>query len=68
MDGKLIAVRLEQKQLSKLAEMSESTGWNQSELIRQLINSAKVLRRPSPAAVKSSVGDTAKKGVAVDAE
>lgn len=68
MDGKLIAVRLEQKQLSKLAEMSESTGWNQSELIRQLINSAKVLRPAAPAAIKSSVGATAKKGEALAAD
>lgn len=61
MDGKLIAVRLEQKHLNKLAQMTESTGWNQSELIRQLIDSAKV----SPAFIKATVGDTAKKGEAL---
>jgi len=55
MDQKLIAVRLEPKQLQKLDAIVEMTGWNQSEVIRRLIDSASV----TPPSVTSDI--TAKK-------
>lgn len=40
MDKKLIAIRLEAEQIQKLDKLVEMTGWNQSEIIRQLIDNA----------------------------
>ncbi len=42
MEQKTIAVRLESEQLQKLDMIVQATGWNQSEIIRQLIDSALV--------------------------
>lgn len=42
MEPKLIAVRLEPKQLLKLDAIVKITRWNQSEVIRQLIDNASV--------------------------
>jgi hypothetical protein len=42
MEPKMIAVRLNPQQLQKLDAIVEMTGWNQSEVIRQLIDSASV--------------------------
>lgn len=63
MEGKLIAVRLEHKHLVILEEIGEKTGWNQSEVIRQLIENAKV----SPAVVNAKVGGLGKKVIALRA-
>jgi predicted DNA-binding protein len=41
-ERKLIAVRLEPKHIQRLVEMGEETGWTQSEVIRKLIEQAKV--------------------------
>jgi hypothetical protein len=61
MEGKLIAVRLEQKHMQILESIGNATGWNQSEVIRQLIENAKV----APAAVNVLVGGLAKKADAL---
>lgn len=42
MEQKMIAVRLEPEQLQKLEAIVQMTGWNQSEVIRRLIDSASV--------------------------
>lgn len=42
MEEKTIAVRLRTEQLQKLDAIVEMTGWNQSEVIRRLIDSASV--------------------------
>lgn len=42
MEQKTIAVRLEPEQLQKLDAIVEMTGWNQSEVIRRLIDVASV--------------------------
>lgn len=39
---KLIAVRLDESTAEKLDTIVEVTGWNQSEVIRRLIDAAKV--------------------------
>lgn len=49
MEPKTIAVRLESQQLERLEALVKSTGWNQSEVIRQLIDSA-LIRPPVIAA------------------
>jgi hypothetical protein len=41
-EQKTIAVRLEPEQLQKLDAIVQMTGWNQSEVIRRLIDSASV--------------------------
>lgn len=56
MEQKTIAVRLDAEQLQKLDAIVQVTGWNQSEVIRRLIDSASV----TPPAVTSDV--YAKKG------
>lgn len=61
MEGKLIAVRLEHEHLVILKEIGEKTGWNQSEIIRQLIENAKV----SPAVVNAKVRGLPKKLMAL---
>lgn len=47
----MIAVRLEPEQLQKLDALVRITGWNQSEVIRRLIDSASV----TPPAVTAGV-------------
>ena len=42
MEPKMIAVRLTSQQQQKLDAIVEMTGWNQSEVIRQLIDAASV--------------------------
>jgi hypothetical protein len=42
MEQKTIAVRLDAEQLQKLDAIVQVTGWNQSEVIRRLIDSASV--------------------------
>lgn len=42
MEPKTIAVRLDPEQLQKLDLLVKSSGWNQSEIIRQLIDSAMI--------------------------
>lgn len=37
---KLVAVRLEEEHLQKLNQLVEMTGWNQSEVLRRLIETA----------------------------
>jgi hypothetical protein len=51
MEQKLIAVRLDPEQLIKLEKIVRMTGWNQSEVIRQLIDGAQV----TPPAVVSRI-------------
>lgn len=51
MDKKLIAIRLEAEQIQKLDKLVEMTGWNQSEIIRLLIDAAWV----TPPAVGTSL-------------
>lgn len=52
MEPKTIAVRLEPEQLQKLEMLVRMSGWNQSEIIRQLIDSAMI--RP-PAVLTSAI-------------
>lgn len=56
MEQKTIAVRLDAKQLQKLDAIVEMTGWNQSDVIRRLIDAATV----TPPAI--GVDLSAKKG------
>lgn len=56
MEQKTIAVRLEPEQLQKLNAIVEMTGWNQSEVIRKLIDSASVTP-PSVTADLSKKGE-----------
>lgn len=62
MEPKLIAVQLQPKQLIKLAAIVRMTGWNQSEVIRQLIDGAQV----TPPAVVTRI--SRKKGGALIVE
>lgn len=55
---KLIAVRLEEEHIQKLSQLVEMTGWNQSDILRKLIENAWV----TPPAIGSSV---APKGMAL---
>ena len=57
MEPKLIAVRLEPKQLQKLDAIVEMTGWNQSEVIRQLIDNASVTPPSVVAELNGKKGD-----------
>lgn len=56
MEPKTIAIRLDSEYLQKLDALVQVTGWNQSEVIRRLIDSASV----TPPAVSADV--FAKKG------
>ena len=57
MEPKLIAVRLEPSQLQKLDAIVRMTGWNQSEVIRQLIDGAQVTPPSVVAKVARKKGD-----------
>lgn len=59
MEQKTIAIRLDAEHLQKLDAIVQVTGWNQSEVIRRLIDSASV----TPPAVTSDL--SAKKGDAL---
>jgi Arc/MetJ-type ribon-helix-helix transcriptional regulator len=52
---KLIAVQLEDQQLQKIEQLVRATGWNQSELIRRLIDNAWV----KPAAIGTELAPKA---------
>lgn len=54
---KLIAVQLQPQQLQKLAKIVAMTGWNQSEVIRQLIDAAQVTPPAVVARVARKKGD-----------
>lgn len=56
MEQKTIAIRLDAEHLQKLDAIVRMTGWNQSEVIRRLIDSASV----TPPAVTADL--SAKKG------
>jgi len=56
MEQKTIAIRLDAEHLQKLDAIVQVTGWNQSEVIRRLIDSASV----TPPAVTADL--SAKKG------
>jgi hypothetical protein len=51
MSEKTIALRLQTQQLDKLDNLKRMTGWNQSEIIRRLIDAAVVM----PAAVRAEL-------------
>lgn len=52
---KLIAVQLDEQQLQKLEQLVNATGWNQSEVVRRLIDNAWV----KPAAIGTQVSPKA---------
>jgi hypothetical protein len=52
---KMIAVRLDEEHIQKLEKLVEITGWNQSEVLRRLIESAWV----TPPAVGSDLSPKA---------
>lgn len=56
MEQKTIAIRLDSEHLQKLDAIVQVTGWNQSEVIRRLIDSASV----TPPSVSADL--SAKKG------
>jgi hypothetical protein len=51
MSEKTIALRLQTQQLDKVDNLKGMTGWNQSEIIRRLIDAAVVM----PAAVRAEL-------------
>lgn len=61
MESKLIAVRLAPKQLRKIELLTDATGMSQSELLRRLIDAARV---PAPK-ITVEVEGAAPKGAAL---
>ena len=63
MEPKTIAVRLESDHLQKLEAIAKMTGWNQSEIIRRMIDSVSVtppsIRVDLPKKVLTLAGVTA---------
>ena len=55
MEERMIAVRLQGEQLQKLDALVKASGWNQSEIIRQLIDVA-LVRPPVVAATVPTKG------------